>query len=51
MDQETRKLMKMHKALYTRDGVDNICQEKKVDEDLAALKIAGMQRYNDSKTP
>ena len=33
MDQRTRKLMTMHKALHPTDAVD-ICKEKKKEEDL-----------------
>ena len=29
---------------------DNMCQEKKEEEDLPALRIALMQQYNDEKT-
>ena len=29
-DQRTRKLMKMHKALYLRDKIDYKCQEKRM---------------------
>ena len=51
MDQRTRKLMTMHKALHPRDNVaDYMCQEEKEEEDLPALKTALMHRYNDSKT-
>ena len=45
MDLRTRKLMTMHKALYL-----GVCQEKKEEEDLPALKRALTHHYNDSKT-
>ena len=52
MDQRTRKLMTMHKALHPRDDVDRlyIYQKKKEEEDLSALKTALTHRYNDSRT-
>ena len=49
MDQRTRKLMTLHKALHPRDDVD-MWQEKKEEEDLLAYKIVSMHRYNDQKT-
>ena len=42
MDNRTRKLMTMHKALHLRDGIDYMCQEKKEEEDTPALNIAWM---------
>ena len=36
----------MHKALHPRD----MCQEKKEEGNLLALKTALAHRYNDSKT-
>ena len=50
MDQITRKLMTMHKALHPRDDVDIICQEKKEKEDLLALNTALTHHYNNLKT-
>ena len=51
MDQRTRQLMIMHKALHPRDDVDRyMFQEKMEEEDLPALKTALTHRYNDSKT-
>ena len=47
MDQKTRKLMILHKALHPRDDVDS--QEKKDEEDLQELKTALTHRYSDSK--
>ena len=41
MDQRTRKLMTMHKTLYSRDNTYS--QEKKEEEDLPELMIAKMQ--------
>ena len=39
MDKRTRKLITMHKVLHHRDNVtDNMCQEKKAEEDLPSLK-------------
>ena len=42
MDQMTRKHMMMHKGLHPRDDV--MCQEKKEEEDMPALKIASTHR-------
>ena len=51
MDQRTRKLMTMHKALYPIDDVDRLyVSRKEEEEDLPALKTALTHRYNDSKT-
>ena len=47
MDQKTRKLMSMNKALHPRDVIDYMCQEKKEEEDSLAIKIALMHRYKD----
>ena len=41
IDQRRRKLMTMHKA--RNDVADYMCQEKKEEEDLPALKIASMR--------
>ena len=40
----------MHKALHPKNNIDYICEEKQKEEDLSALKIASMHRYDDSKT-
>ena len=40
MDQSRRKLMTLHKALYVRDNIDYMHQEKKEAKDSAVLKIA-----------
>ena len=41
----------MHKALYPEMTlIDDMCQEKKEEEDKPPLKITLMHRYNDSKT-
>ena len=45
MNQRTRKLMAMHKAL-----IDYMYQEKREEEDLPALKTALTHRYNNLKT-
>ena len=51
MDQRTRKLMIMHKALQPRSTlIDYMFQEKREEEDLPVLKTALMHRYNYSKT-
>ena len=42
--------MTMHKALYPSDDVDCMCQEKKKEEDLRALKIVRMNQNKDLKT-
>ena len=47
MDQRTRNLMTMRKALHPRDEGDKLCQEKKEEEVSPAFKIASMRRYND----
>ena len=47
MDQRTRTLMTMYKALHPRDYM---FQEKREEEDLPALKTVLMHQYNDSKT-
>ena len=45
-DQRTRKTM-MHKALRTKDDIDNMCQEKEKEGILLALMmtIARMHQY------
>ena len=50
MDQRTRKLMTMHKALPPRDDFDRLYQEKKEEEDLLVLKTVLTRQYNDLKT-
>ena len=51
MDQRTRKLMTMHKALHSRDDFDRLYFSKKgEEEDLPASKTALTHRYNSSKT-
>ena len=51
MNQRTRKLMTMHKALHPRDDVDRLyVSRKEGEDDLPALKTAFTHRYNDSKT-
>ena len=52
MDQTTRKLMTMHKALHLYNDIDYMFQEKKEEEeeDSPALKIASMHQYKDSNT-
>ena len=51
MDQRTRKLMTMHKALHSREDVYRLyVSSKEGEEDLPALKTAFAHRYNDSKT-
>ena len=51
MDQRTRKLMTMHKALHPRENVDRLyVSRKEGEEDLPASKTALTHRYNDSKT-
>ena len=51
MDQRTRKLMTMHKALHPRDDVDISYVSKNSEEgDLPALKTVLTHPYNDSKT-
>ena len=48
MDQRTRKLMTMHKALHPKDDVDRLYILRK--EDLPASKTVLTHRYNGSKT-
>ena len=43
INQRTRKLMTLHKAYY-------MCQEKKDEKDVPALKTTLTHRYNDLKT-
>ena len=51
MDQRTRKLMTMHKALHPRKTwTYYMYQEKREEEDLPASKTALTHRFNDSKT-
>ena len=54
MDQRTRKLMTMHKALYPRDDVDRrYVSRKEEGRGLASIEDSvdtSIQRYNDSKT-
>ena len=47
IDQRTRKLMTMHKALHPRDHVDRLyVSKKREEEDLPALKTVLTHRYN-----
>ena len=40
MDQRTRKLISVSKALYQRDDIDRLmCQKEKDEDDLPAFKI------------
>ena len=63
MDQRTRKLMTMHKALckalcmvisflvlFSEMTLTDYMSQEEEKEDLLALKTALMHRYNDSKT-
>ena len=51
MDQRTKKLMTMHKALHHRDDVDKLyMSRKKEEEHPPTSKIASIHRYDDSKT-
>ena len=50
MNQRTRELMTMHKALRSRDDVDCMCSEKEEEEDLPILRIALTHRYNSKTT-
>ena len=51
MDQRTRKLMTMHKALHAKDDVDRLCvPRKEEEEDLPALKTVLTHQYNDLET-
>ena len=38
MDQKTRKLMTIQKALCSGGDVDDVCQEKKEEEDSQSIK-------------
>ena len=50
MDQRTRKLMTIHKALHPRDDVDRFYASRKREEEvLPALKTVLTHRYNDSR--
>ena len=51
MDQRTRKLMTMHKALHPRDDVNRLyVSRKERGRGLVALKTVLTHRYNDLKT-
>ena len=51
IDQGTKKLMTMHKALHPRDDVDRLYVSRKDrGRGLSALKAALTHRYNDSRT-
>ena len=51
MDQRTRKLMTMHKALHPRDNVDRIYVSRKGGgRGLASMEDSVEHRYNDSRT-
>ena len=50
IDQRTRKLMTMHKALDPGDDVDRHVSRKREEEDLPSLKTALIHQYNDLKT-
>ena len=51
MDQRTRKLMTMHKALYPRDKVDRLYVLRKVGgRGLASIEDTMTYRHNDLKT-
>ena len=51
MDQRTRKLMTMHTPYILEMMLaDNMCQEKKEEEDLPVLKTVLTHPHNDSKT-
>ena len=51
MDQRTRKLITMHKALYPWDDIDRLYVSRKSEEvDLRALKTVLTHWYNDSRT-
>ena len=38
--------MTMHRAIYSRGGIDCMCQEKKEEEDSLELKTASMYHDN-----
>ena len=51
MDQRTRKLITLHKALHPRDDIDRLyVSRKRGEEDLPVSKTALTHRCNDSKT-
>ena len=51
IDQRTRKLMTMHKALHPREDVNRLYVSRKGGgEDSPALKTALTHRYNDSNS-
>ena len=51
MDQRTRKLPTMRKALHPRNDVNRLyVSRKKEEENLPPLKTAWTHRYNDSKS-
>ena len=44
MDQRTRKLMTMRKALHPRDGIERLCVSRKED-DREGASIKGLDDY------
>ena len=50
IDQRTRKLMTIHKALHHRDKIDRLYLENREEEDLLASKTPLTHPYNGSKT-
>ena len=51
IDKRTRKLMTMYKVLHSRDNEErSYASRKREEKDLPVLKIALMQRYDDTKT-
>ena len=55
MDQRTRKLMTMHKALYPRDDVDRLYVSRKeeglaITEDSVDASIQQLEDYIEKKT-
>ena len=50
MDQRTRKLMTVHKALHPRDDIDRLyVSRKKEGEDMPVMKTVLTHQYNDLK--
>ena len=47
MDQRTRKVVTMDKALHTRDNIDRLYWSRKKEDDLPAFKIASTHQYKD----
>ena len=48
MDQWVKRLMTIHNSLHPRDDMNYMCQEKKEEKNLLALRISSMYQNKDS---